>query len=302
MNENVFIEQFMICGYCYEYQCNHETIHNYILELLETHSIKNNFHVDFSVCIKKSFPEDDSLEHGQVLLFETKKVKTFHKKMESFQVWVDVEKINEMESLYYHLLSPLITKTLCYKGLFYLHGACMEIHNKGIIFLGIRNSGKSTLSIVNLLAGSRFLTDDCIFLDDELVAQTLYRPIHIDPALGEVLNIQDRISSNDKYLSKEKEVNYYQKKYHADQLVDKLKAECVVFLRLSKEKKAEKIPMTIAQVKEEIGNYMGDYQQEKLVELLSHIPAYHLTWGEEELNNPFLLQELLKDVAGINIE
>ena len=290
-------EQFEICGYIYEFLCNNKKIHEYLLGLLENHRCTDVKNVDFSFVLQTdSYIDVKNITNGNCI-WETKKVRVTTEDMRAFYAWIDINKIREMESLYYHLFSPVIKKTLCYKGLFYLHGACLEINNKGIIFLGERNAGKSTLSILELLEGNRFLTDDCIFLDDFMKAKSIYRPIHIDPNMGEMLKISDRISVDDKYLSKEKEVNYYPQKFHKEQLIQQLKVDAIVFLHLSKDKESNLVSMKPEQVAKEIYLYSEDFHHEKLVEILKSVSVYSMTWGEKELNNPECLHELLANVA-----
>jgi len=290
-------EQFEICGYIYEFQCNNKKVYEYLLGLLGNHKCTYVKNVDFSFALQTDSYLDVKNYTNENCIWETKKVRVYTEGMHTFYVCIDIEKIREMESLYYHFFFPVIKKTLCYKGLFYLHGACIEINNKGIIFLGERNAGKSTLSILELLEGNRFLTDDCIFLDDFMKAKSIYRPIHIDPNMGETLKISDKISPDDKYLSKENEVNYYPQKFHKDQLIKHLKVDAIVFLHLSNDKESNLVSMKPEQVAEEIYLYSEDSNQDKLVEILKSVSVYSMTWGERELNNTEYLHELLANIA-----
>ena len=292
---NVIKEQYEICGYIYEFQCEHKKIHEYVKGLLGYQSCSEEQETHFKIVLKTDNYQEMNL--GENCIWETKKVKVFTKDMHNFEAWIDADKICEMESLYYHLLSPIIKKTLCSSGLVYFHGACFEMGQRGLVFLGERNAGKSTLSILELLDGNKFLTDDCIFLDEDMVAKSLYRPIHIDPQMGEVLKISDRISPDDKYLSKEKEVNYYPQKYHKSQIVQQLEVDAIIFLHLSDNEESKVIPLTPEQVAERIGNYTEDYQLEKILAILSGVPAYSVTWGKRELKNIKNLHSMLVNIG-----
>lgn len=145
------------------------------------------------------------------------------------ECYLDVERIREPESLYYFLINPVLIHVFALNNKLYIHGACIEMEDKGVCILGPRNSGKTTLSIMALLKGYRLLTDDCIFVDSKNIARSFYRPLHVHPALGEKLNIEDRLLECKPYMNDEIELNYRIEKYHPKQAMNNKKLDVLIF-------------------------------------------------------------------------
>lgn len=61
-----------------------------------------------------------------------------------------------------------------------LHAACVEIAGWRILFSGTSGVGKSTLTKEAILAGAKYLSDDCVVLQDGQ-ALGMGRTIHFDP-------------------------------------------------------------------------------------------------------------------------
>ena len=201
---------YRICNCLFVFRSSNRKLLLYIDVLLEKHRVGRGIIANEQI-------EVTLHEIGKVLFdneepyYESKKAKLFCIEQKQFAL-IKAEDIRTPNSLYYHFLDPMLKNVFRRKGVICLHGAGALIQGRGIIFLGNRNAGKSTISILNLLNGGKFLTDDVIYLDGGM-AHTIYRPIHIDPKFAETIGIGGRIDINDKYLDKESEVNYYEADY-----------------------------------------------------------------------------------------
>jgi hypothetical protein len=68
------------------------------------------------------------------------------------------------ESLYYHLLGPVLSYAMLVHGVEPLHATVLDIGGKGVGLLGDSGAGKSALAAAFIKAGCRLLTDDLLVL------------------------------------------------------------------------------------------------------------------------------------------
>jgi len=68
------------------------------------------------------------------------------------------------ESLYYHLLGPVLSYAMLMHGIEPLHATVVDIDGEGLALLGDSGSGKSTLAAAFVRAGHKLLTDDVLAL------------------------------------------------------------------------------------------------------------------------------------------
>lgn len=68
------------------------------------------------------------------------------------------------ESLYYHLLGPVLSYAMLVHGIEPLHATALDIDGKGVALLGDSGTGKSALAAAFVQAGYKLLTDDVLVL------------------------------------------------------------------------------------------------------------------------------------------
>ena len=68
------------------------------------------------------------------------------------------------ESLYWHLLGPVLSYAMLAHGVEPLHATTVAIDGKAVAFLGRAGDGKSTLATACLHAGHKLLTDDVLVI------------------------------------------------------------------------------------------------------------------------------------------
>lgn len=67
-----------------------------------------------------------------------------------------------------------------------VHGACVGIDNKGILFCARGQRGKSTLTVLSMMKGFEYVSDDYLTIenkDDKLVASPIYSIITLSPRM-----------------------------------------------------------------------------------------------------------------------
>ncbi|MBK1811306.1 hypothetical protein JHL18_11780 [Clostridium sp. YIM B02505] len=223
------ILRYRFCNILFEFNTDIDKIAQYMDTLFGKHADVSMDAASVRVII------DGQCNEGFITLssaFHTTKKAMIQEQNETYYAILNVETINAPDSLYYHFAAPLLKYSLKKRGFLYLHSAGARINGKGCLFLGHRNAGKSTLSLLNLLHGGDFLSDDLVYIREQY-AHTIYRPIHIDPDMARNLGVGDRVSKEDRYLKDEVEVNYYQEEYHQGQILREMKVEQIIYLQLS---------------------------------------------------------------------
>jgi hypothetical protein len=94
------------------------------------------------------------------------------------------------EHAYYDFLLPALVELLSVTGAFALHAGAVSLQGgSNLLVVGTSGSGKSTLVADLLACGSTIFTDDIVFIDGSSNAYTLWRPIHVNLAIAELLGI-----------------------------------------------------------------------------------------------------------------
>jgi hypothetical protein len=243
-------------------------------------------------------------DDGVAVSFRTKKAALFLYS-DHAESYVDSIRVRESESLYYFLVHPLLVHVQALFHRLHLHGACICVENKGMVVLGPRNSGKTTLSMIALLEGHRLLTDDCIFVDRQLCAHSFPRPLHISPALGESLHIGDRIESCEPYMSDVIERNYRMEFYHPEQMLQTQSIDALLFPSIAptqycsvnilddSEAKIMKLQESLSYFQE--GMLSGEVL--KIYDGLLGLPAYQIILGNDFFDNPRCIFERLNQLS-----
>lgn len=287
-----------ICGSIIDFRIENDFLATCVKTLLEKNivSSKNNTNPFLVNIICEHENAND--ETNYIAQIRTKKASVFFNSNNAI-CYVDEDKIKSAESLYYQLISPLIIKIMEFKGLLYIHGAAMNIDRKGFAVIGPRNAGKTTLSLITLLQGEEILTDDCLFINNLLEAQSFYRPLHVNPNLGAILNIEDRLKNCKPYLHDEIELNYDIDLYHPNQMITKLKLESVFFSQVKNIPSTSVKELADDQKKNKLFTYINENgglssNTENVIEAMLGLPMYDLLLGNDILSNPQTIKNLAK--------
>ena len=287
-----------ICDHIFDFHINSHYLASCVESLLKKNIVHTKSVIDpFVVEIMDEYEavndEQKYIEH-----IKTKKASIFlnYKKAVCF---VDENKIKSAESLYYQLINPLIIKVMQLKNLLYVHGAAMQIEKKGISVIGHRNAGKTTLSLITLLQGEKVLTDDCLFINECLEAQSFYRPLHVNPNLGSILNIEKELEQCKPYLHDEVELNYDIDLFHPKQMAAKLKLESIFFSHVKNIQSTNIEKLTDKQKKDKLIDYINENgglpnSLENVFCAMLDLPMYDLHLGNDILENPKIIKSFTK--------
>ena len=123
-----------------------------------------------------------------------------------------------------HIFVKIFNKILKTKNTSLVHGACLGLNNKGVLLCARGQRGKSTLSVLSLLKGFEYVSDDYLTLEKEgndLYAYPIYSIITLSPGMyNKMFDMLDgtRFVSNsarkDKYVLNIANLhNQFRKKY-----------------------------------------------------------------------------------------
>lgn len=275
------ILRYRFCKILFEFETDIDKIAQFMDALFARHADASKDPADIRVIIDGQW--NDRMNNVNPAFHTTKKV-LIQEQNDSYYTFVNVETIDASDSLYYHFAAPLLKYSLKKRGVLYLHSAGARINGKGCLFLGHRNAGKSTLSLLTLLHGGDFLTDDAVYIREQY-AHTVYRPIHIDPDMARILGLGDRISNEDKYLKDEVEVNYYQERYHPSQILTELKVDHIIYLTLSAGEELHYHDILDDIQKETMfAEYVGE-EEAHIFRSLIELPHSTLVWSKSAIDD-----------------
>jgi hypothetical protein len=87
---------------------------------------------------------------------------------------------------FFSLLGMTLIEVLKYRGLYFLHGACVYGNGRAYLFSGHSKSGKTTAAFNLVRQGFQFAADDSLFLskrDGKMVVTPYYTHFHVDEKL-----------------------------------------------------------------------------------------------------------------------
>lgn len=89
---------------------------------------------------------------------------------------------------FFSILGMTVLETLKYRGLYFLHGACVYGNGKAYLFSGHSGAGKTTAAFSLVRQGFRFVADDSLFLSDrdgDIIVSPYYTNFHVDEKIVE---------------------------------------------------------------------------------------------------------------------
>jgi hypothetical protein len=78
--------------------------------------------------------------------------------------------------LRFPLFGPVMAMVLQRRGMFVLHASAVAMGDRGVVFLGDKMAGKSTIAAAFVAAGHRLLTDDVLAIEFSLSGGPVIRP------------------------------------------------------------------------------------------------------------------------------
>ncbi len=117
-----------------------------------------------------------------------------------------------VESFYYRVLSPILSKTMALLQVTRLHGALLHHDSVGsVLIVGGRCAGKSTAAAAWLASGGSICTDDTVFIrcqGGRILSSGLQRDLHIDPSNVLRLPELERLDRSEEYLPGTNRLSY----------------------------------------------------------------------------------------------
>ena len=180
-----------------------------------------------------------------------------------------------------HIFVQILNKILRTPTSNLVHGAVVGLHNKGILFCARGQRGKSTLSVMSMLDGFEYVSDDYLVLEKtegKLLSYPIYSIITLSPkmynALFDKLNGVKFISNNarkDKYV-------FNIESFH-DNFRKAYPIELCMFPEIVSESKPSIVPCkkgrAITQIVQSTVSQMGDIaDSETIKKLISMISKY----------------------------
>jgi len=112
-----------------------------------------------------------------------------------------------LDFLQHFLIEQIMRYKICQKGFCLVHGGCVARNGLSVLFPGLGHTGKTALSLRQVLAGSQFQSDDYTFLSATGETYSYPRRLHISdhmhgvcPAAMEHLGLKPRLSIKAKKL------------------------------------------------------------------------------------------------------
>lgn len=304
------IVRINICEMIYEWIFSDKKMADYfrfVMNIPQKDEYIADFAPDCTVKVNTNDSKKVFLDQYNDATLKTKK-SAIYLSDKSVECYLDVERIREPESLYYFLINPVLIHVFALNNKLYIHGACIGMEDKGVCILGPRNSGKTTLSIMALLKGYQLLTDDCIFVDSKNIARSFYRPLHVHPALGKKLHIEDRLLECKPYMNDEIELNYRIEKYHPKQAMDNKKLDVLIFPSVTALEntivneiidRQEKKRRIIECVQYSTVEKMINDSLNGILENLIDLPAYEVSLGKNLFENYEVVFDNICNIANL---
>lgn len=151
------------------------------------------------------------------------------------QAFLDKE-LPEDTPHFYSMLGMTFSEILKYRGLYFLHGACVYGNGRAYLFSGRSKSGKTTAAFNLVRQGFRFVADDSLFLsghDGEMVVSPFYTTFHVDENVAgrcpEIVGSTTRLKDRKKGPMR---IGIKMSELYPDLFVTSLRPDFIVFPRI----------------------------------------------------------------------
>ncbi len=189
-----YIVCFTVDNETFHIVTNSSCVKNYLLHELWDATCSNEFTPDLCDGYIEIRPQQS--EYGQFAFSEHNVINGINGKKRLLQLF-SLKSMQPIRIFVNHIISiRLVDRRIP------IHASTICLDNKGIMFCGIKNSGKSSLSLASVLwHNCKFLTDDISFIDvkDDNDVCSVLRGIHI--GCGEISLIKNKFLIKKDFLS-----------------------------------------------------------------------------------------------------
>lgn len=215
----------------------------------------------------------------------------------------------EDSAQFYSMLGMTFSEILKYRGLYFLHGACVRGNGKAYLFSGRSRAGKTTAAFNLVRRGFQFVSDDSLFLferDGEMVVSPYYTHFHVDanvvsrcPEICRARKLKDR----DRGAAR---VQVNMSEFYGNSFVSSLRPDFVIFPQIvsdgpsffSAVNQMNVYQRLLKQTILAVDNQVARKQLKGLERLARQTRGFDLFTGPDIYGDPGILPVLLEDMAG----
>ena len=207
-----------------------------------------------------------------------------------------------------HIFVQIFNKILKTETTALVHGACAGLNNKGVLFCARGQRGKSTLTVLSLLSGFEYVSDDYLTLEKEgekLYAYPIYSIITLSPKMYnemyDKLEGTRFVSNNarkDKYVLNISNLhNQFRKKYPVKlcMSLDFAKEKEPSITECSKQEKGSAVTQMIHSTVIQMHDMQDIKTIKKLIDMVSNFKFYKINLCDNIYKNTELLKTFLTE-------
>ncbi|MBR6099569.1 hypothetical protein IKP85_07465 [bacterium] len=207
-----------------------------------------------------------------------------------------------------HIFVYILNKILKTDSTALVHGACIGFDNKGILFCARGQRGKSTLTVLSLLSGFEYVSDDYLTIekeDDKLFAYPIYSIITLSPKMYN--EMYDKLSGarfvsnnarKDKYVFNIANMHdQFKKKYPVKfcMTLEFSKEENPSIVECSKQEKGSAITQMVHSTVIQMKDMYDSKTIKKLIDMISNYKYYKMYLCRDIYKNVEYLKRFLKE-------
>lgn len=207
-----------------------------------------------------------------------------------------------------HIFVQILNKILKTDSTALVHGACIGLYNKGILICARGQRGKSTLTVLSLLEGFEYVSDDYLILEknnESLYAYPIYSIITLSPKMYN--EMYDRLAGS-RFISNNARKDKYV--FNIANLHNQFRNKYPIKLCLALEFSDDNEPSFVECSKQEKGSaitqmvhstvlQMHDMQDvktiKKLIDMVSNFKFYKLNLCKDIYKNVEYLKRFIKE-------
>jgi hypothetical protein len=215
----------------------------------------------------------------------------------------------EHPAQFFSLLGITFSEMLKYRGLYFLHGACVYGNGRAYLFSGRSRSGKTTAAFNLVRQGFKFVADDSLFLSDQdgaMVVSPFYTNFHVDEkVVGACQEIAGGTKLQDKRRGGVTRIGVNMSEFYPNSFVSSLRPDFVIFPRIissgnssfSSLSKLVVYERLLKQTILAVNTQIAREQLRALEGLARQAKGFELLTGPDVYENPKILPALLEQMS-----
>jgi hypothetical protein len=215
---------------------------------------------------------------------------------------------SEDSSKFFSMLGFTIIEILKYRGLYFLHGACVYGNGRAYLFSGRSGAGKTTAAFNLVRQGFRFVADDSLFLSEhngDIVVSPYYTNFHVDKRVvtrcPEISGAKELEDSQRGF----KRMRVNMAEFYPDSFVPSLTPERIIFPRISASGESSFSPLNQMEVYTRllqqtilaVDTAISRDQMKAIEQLAKQVKGFELLTGLDVYKNPKILPSLLERMS-----